>query len=91
MIEQVIINKTVFKHAAGSPELDYAQLIYKGKEIGFVSQEGFFLKMWDDKIKSGIYQKIDVWGDKSVAQKCKLIEKHWRAIYDGYNTVFRGE
>ena len=45
MIAPIVINRTTIKGGAGMPTSEYAQLVYKGEEIGFISEQGIFLKM----------------------------------------------
>lgn len=91
MIAPIEIIKTKIKGGAGMPTPDYAQLLYKGEEIGFVTDEGIFLKMKDPVIKSGVFQNLGILLEKSFSQKCKYIEKNWEAMYDRYITVVRGK
>ena len=46
MIAPIEINRVTVKGGAGMPTSEYAQLVYKGEEIGFISEQGIFLKMW---------------------------------------------
>lgn len=85
------INRVTVKGGAGMPTSEYAQLVYKGEEIGFISEQGIFLKMWHPELKAGVFQNINTFNDKSFAQKCKLVEKNWGAIYDRYTTIIRGK
>lgn len=91
MISPIVINRTTVKCGAGMPTSEYAQLLYNGEEIGFINEQGVFLRMYDPKIKAGVFQNIKIFEGKTVAQKCQLLEKHWEAIYDNYNTIVRGK
>lgn len=91
MIEPIVINRAVIKCGAGAPTMDYAQLIYKGEEIGFIDSEGIYLKMWHDKIKTGVFQRVSIPNGRTVYQLCQFVEKNWNAIYDRYSTVVRGK
>jgi hypothetical protein len=91
MIAPIVINRTTVKCGAGMPISEYAQLVYKGEEIGFINEQGVFLKMYDPKITTGVFQNIGVFEGKTVGQKCQMLEKHWDAIYDRYTTVVRGK
>lgn len=46
MIAPIEINRVTVKGGAGMPTSEYAQLVYKGEEIGFINEQGIFLKMW---------------------------------------------
>ena len=85
MIAPIVINRTTIKGGAGMPTSEYAQLVYKGEEIGFINEQGVFLKMYDPKISTGVFE------GKTVGQKCQMFEKNWEAIYDRYTTVVRGK
>lgn len=56
MIAPIVINRTTVKGGAGMPTSEYAQLVYKGEEIGFISEQGIFLKMWHPELKAGVFQ-----------------------------------
>lgn len=86
MIAPIEINRVTVKGGAGMPTSEYAQLVYKGEEIGFISEQGIFLKMWHPELKSGVFQNINTFNDKSFTQKCKLVEKNWDAINDSGQT-----
>lgn len=90
MIEPIKINRVTVKGGAGMPTSDYAQLVYKGEEIGFITSQGIFLKMWHPELSAGVFQNIGVFDDKPFHQKCKLVENNWEAIYDRYTTIIRG-
>lgn len=91
MIAPIEINRVTVKGGAGMPTSEYAQLVYKGEEIGFINEQGIFLKMWHPELKAGVFQNINTFNDKSFTQKCKLVEKNWDAIYDRYTTIIRGK
>lgn len=89
MIESIEIIRVTIKHGAGLPTSEYAQLLYKGKEVGFINETGIFLKMWNPVIKTGVYMNLGIFEEKTFSQKCNLVKKHWPALYDRYETVFR--
>lgn len=91
MIAPIEINRVTVKGGAGIPTSEYAQLVYKGEEIGFINEQGIFLKMWHPELKAGVFQNINTFNDKSFTQKCKLVEKNWDAIYDRYTNIIRGK
>ena len=39
MIAPIEINRVTVKGGAGMPTSEYAQLVYKGEEIGFISEQ----------------------------------------------------
>lgn len=91
MISPIEIIKVAVKTGIDIPSTDYAQLLYKGEEIGFISNEGIFLKMYHPQILTGVFQKLNVFENESFSRKCSLIQKHWEAIYDRYTTIIRGK
>lgn len=56
MIAPIEINRVTVKGGAGMPTSEYAQLVYKGEEIGFISEQGIFLKMWHPELKAGVFK-----------------------------------
>lgn len=42
MIAPIEINRVTVKGGAGMPTSEYAQLVYKGEEIGFINEQGIF-------------------------------------------------
>ncbi len=91
MIDSVVINKISVKHGAGLPSTKYAQLVYKDEEVGFINEDGIFIKMYNPGTTFGVFQNMHIYENKTFAQKCKLVELHWKSIYDSYNTVVRGK
>jgi len=63
MIAPIEINRVTVKGGAGMPTSEYAQLVYKGEEIGFISEQGIFLKMWHPELKAGVFQNINTFND----------------------------
>ena len=91
MISPVTINKTTIKNGAGEPSTNYAQIIYKDIEVGFINDEGVYLKMYNPGCKFGVFKKLNVWKDKTFSQRCTLFNQNWEAIYDRYDTIVRGK
>lgn len=91
MISSVTINKTTIKNGAGKPSTNYAQIIYKDIEVGFINDEGVYLKMYNPGCKFGVFKKLNVWKDKTFSQRCTLFNQNWEAIYDRYDTIVRGK
>lgn len=91
MIEPVKIIKVEIKNGAGMPSQNYAQILYKEKEVGFINDEGIYLKMYSPEINTGVFQRILQLENKQFSQKCQFLSKNWEAIYDRYDTVFRGK
>lgn len=91
MISPIEIIRVTVKTGIDIPSTDYAQLLYKGEEIGFISNEGIFLKMYHPQILTGVFQKLNVFENEPFSRKCSLIQKHWEAIYDRYTTIIRGK
>lgn len=91
MIAPIEINRVTVKGGAGMPTSEYAQLVYKGEEIGFINDEGVYLKMYNPGCKFGVFKKLNVWKDKTFSQRCTLFNQNWEAIYDRYDTIVRGK
>ena len=91
MIAPIEINRVTVKGGAGMPTSEYAQLVYKGEEIGFINDEGVYLKMYNPGCKFGVFKKLNVWKDKTFSQRCTLFNQNWEAIYDIYDTIVRGK
>lgn len=90
-IENVKIEKFKVKEGAGMPQENYARITYKNEEIGFVNDEGIYLRMENPCCRYGVMKKIELGDDKPFNQKCLLLEKHWLAIYDRYTLTVRGK
>ena len=85
------LNKIKFSNGAGLPKTSYAQILINGVEQGFIAPEGIFLRMYHPKIKEGVLRPVKIPSTMTdVDEMCKFLEKHWKAINDGYITVFRG-
>lgn len=91
MAAPIVINRITVKGGIGTPGSEYAQLLYKGEEIGFIIDQGIFLKIYDPKLPTGVFQNIGLFSDKTFGQKCQMVEKHWAAIYDNFTMVVRGK
>ena len=91
MIAPIEINRVTVKGGAGMPTSEYAQLVYKGEEIGFINDEGVYLKMYNPGCKFVVFKKLNVWKDKTFSQRCTLFNQNWEAIYDRYDTIVRGK
>lgn len=75
MIAPIEINRVTVKGGAGMPTSEYAQLVYKGEEIGFINEQGIFLKMWHPELKAGVFQNINTFNDKSFTQNANLSKR----------------
>lgn len=65
---QLIVIKTILNMGTEARHYyKYAQIIFEGEEIGFINDEGIFLKMFSKQIKTGVYKNI-----------CKFLEGDFR-------------
>lgn len=78
------------KAGAGSRAMEYIKLTCAGKNVGFISDEGVFLLMENEKEPEGIYVKMRDVPQKSAYQQALFLQKHWEAIYDRYYLAVRG-
>lgn len=87
-MEEITINKMDYSPGMQLKKIQYAQLMYKDIECGFITEEGIFLKMRTSKFPCFI--NLHIFENKSFKEKCILFKKNWRAIYDRYDTIVRG-
>lgn len=89
MENRLQVIKTSTKLIAGLPSKLYAQIKYDNQEIGFITTDGIYMRFENTDIPEGVLYRLDIYSDKKFADKCKLIEKHWQAIYDHYPLKIR--
>ena len=89
--EAIILEKVKVRHGAGIATTNYARVTYKGIEIGFITDEGIYLKMKNPCCDFEIYERVTLSEDKPFIDKCKALQKFWGAIYDKYPLSVRGK
>ena len=52
---ELTIIKTNIKEEYGKSGKNYASLVCKGQEVGFINEFGIFLKIYNPNVKTGVY------------------------------------
>ena len=91
MNSNITLKSFKYQNGSGYIKTDYVQVLFKGKEVGFIAPEGIFLRMYDPHCKEGILRPIGAPKVNDVSVLVKFFRDHFDAINDRYMTVFRNE
>ena len=86
---ELTILKTTIKEEYGKAGKNYATLIVNDTEIGYITDEGIFLRLYNPGTPFGVLDKVATGEKKQFFQYCQFIEKHWSAIYDRYDLLIK--
>ena len=85
---ELTIIKTNIKEEYGKSGKNYASLVCKGQEVGFINEFGIFLKIYNPNVKTGVYNRVDL-QENNFVKLCQFVEKHWAAIYDRFDLFIK--
>ena len=94
--DKAYIKVVEVSHGLGMPKTEYAQIMYRtlGGDIewGFISPNGIFLRM-EHPVIDGYFERLPLAADPAFTVKDRIdrFVQHYRAIYDRYTTIVRGE
>lgn len=91
MNSNITLKPFKYQNGSGYIKTDYVQILFRGREVGFIAPEGIFLRMYDPKCKEGILRPIGAPKVNDVHVLVKFFRDHFDAINDRYITVFRNE
>lgn len=80
-----------YQNGSGYIKTDYVQILFKDREVGFITPEGIFLRMYDPHCKEGILRPIGAPQVNDVSVLVRFFKQHWEAINDRYMTTFRND
>lgn len=85
----ITLIKTTIKEEYGKKAKNYASIILnESTEVGYVTDEGIFLRLYNTGNPFGVINNIGVKGGK-FAQYCQFVERNWDAIYDRYDVLVK--
>lgn len=53
MNSSITLKSFKYQNGSGYIKTDYVQILFKGREVGFIAPEGIFLRMYDSKCRGG--------------------------------------
>lgn len=77
--------KTTIKEEFGKKGKNYASVMCNGVEVGFIDDDGIYLRWYNQIVPHGVYNLMDLPTAKTFRERCKFVEQHAAAIYDRYD------